>query len=83
MAITWEDPGPYNTGPVRNRWTEEAEELRNKPHEWGCVCEKENTSKAANMVTAIKVGRYAAFRPVGAWTTARRGTKVYVKYVGD
>jgi hypothetical protein len=81
--INWEEPPDHRTSSTKH--TAFADALRKRPGKWAYFVH-ENSRYA--MVTEIKAGRLAAYRPVGAFEATARtqpdGTqKIYVRYVGD
>lgn len=87
-VIRWEEPPPQNPGvrgETRMPWSLIAQQLRERPGEWGVV--HEGDSPALHMTHRIAQGKSPWFRPAGhfeATTRIRLGhAVVYARYVGE
>lgn len=85
MEIKFQDPPPTFAGRnAASQHFEFAEALRANPGRWAVLAD----DASASVVTSVKAGRYAAFRPAGSFEATSRGigkanrAKVYVRYVG-
>lgn len=80
--IKWQQPPAH--GNARSLWTEVAEALKSNPGTWALLRESE---RSANLATAIRTGRYSAFRPVGDFESRSvktdSGFDTYARYVGE
>jgi hypothetical protein len=82
-AVIFKDPPP-STGKAAaaNELQAQAQELRANPQQWALLASKDTVSAAGAMAHKIRHGRYASFRPTGAFESLVRGTDVYARYVG-
>lgn len=90
VEVEWRDPAPRTSVPPRNGLTWQPKHweytaiARSKPGEWLVLpLDPPLTGRPlAQKADNIRRGRLAAFRPVGHWESAARGSDLFIRYVG-
>lgn len=83
VNIVWEEPADNRL--VRTDFREVAEALREHPGQYALIAEGLTGSRtqASSLALGVRRGKYAAFKPVGAWTSKSSKDKVWAKFVGE
>jgi hypothetical protein len=89
-VIRWEEPPAKNHmpgGAAQTPWRLIAEQLRSRPGEWAVAREGVVGAGDSYVVSRIKTGDIAAFRPAGTFDATQRTcggqVSIYVRYVGE
>ena len=94
--MIFEDP-PDEESYTTNMFNEEARVLRSNPGKWGVIEDypkkvEGKADKARGVTYDIKTGKYAVFRPAGAFQAKSRTVingegiavvRVYARYIGE
>lgn len=83
VNIVWEEPADNRL--VRTDFGEVAAALRANPGRYAVIAEGLNGSRtqASSLALGVRRGKYAAFKPVGAWFSKSSKDKVWAKFVGE
>lgn len=74
-------PSLRNKNPVS--YAQVAQQLKSRPGEWAKILTASSSHGASNVQTGIQNAGLAAFRPLGAFESTKRGLEVWARYVGD
>lgn len=85
MALEFRDPvgSPRGLKGPKPKYAEEVQELKENPGQWAPVAVKGDEKAGAMMVSQIRHGRLAAFRPAGDFEGYFENGEVFAKYVGE
>lgn len=83
VNLVFEEPADNRL--VRTDFDEVAAALRANPGKFALIAEGlvGSRTQASSLALGVRRGKYAAFKPTGAWFSKSSGDKVWAKFVGE